>query len=36
MKMKIIYNCTQYMKSGHSKGRNPQFFKNRFFGETNS
>ena len=21
------------MKSGHSKGRNPQFFKNRFFGE---
>ena len=20
-----------YMKSGHSKGRNPQFFKNRFF-----
>ena len=25
-----------HMKSGHSKGRNPQFFKNRFLGETNS
>ena len=32
-----VWNCLRgHLKSGHSKGRNPQFFKNRFFGETNS
>ena len=26
----------KHMKSGHSKGRKPHFFKNRFFVEKNS
>ena len=32
----LVFPKKMHMKSGHSKGRNPQFFKNRFFGETNS